>query len=342
MKKTTAILLHLIFWTYKLGFSTFMELLYKPETAVNIKEFFSLFAVSGYIYQISTFYINYFIIMPLFFRKGKNLQLIFSWILLIAYFIGMRYLIEEVLYLKWFGVHNYFEGTSISYYIVDNLYYAASIIFPSVILYIILHWMKVEKQQLTLKESAVNAEVNFLKSQVNPHFVFNTLNNIYSLVYHKSDKALPAIERLSELMRYMTSETSASKISLAKEIKYIDSFLELESLRVNGEANVKFTVKGETDGVMIAPLLLIPFIENGFKHGVVTDTTSPFIIELEVKNNKLILYTNNKINKSQKDSSSGIGLQNVQRRLDLIYPENYNLKTSKEGEHYICNLSINL
>ena len=342
MKKTTGILLHLIFWTYKLGFSTFMELLYKPETAVNIKEFFSLFAVSGYIYQISTFYINYFIIMPLFFRKGKNLQLILSWILLIAYFIGMRYLIEEVLYLKWFGVHNYFEGTTISYYIVDNLYYAASIIFPSVILYIILHWMKVEKQQFALKENAVNAEVNFLKSQVNPHFVFNTLNNIYSLVYHKSDKALPAIERLSELMRYMTNETSASKISLTKEIKYIDSFLELESLRVNGEANVKFSVTGITDGVMIAPLLLIPFIENGFKHGVVTDVNAPFIIQLEVKSNKLSLYTNNKINKSQKDSSSGIGLQNVQRRLDLIYPENYNLKTSKEGEHYICNLSINL
>ncbi len=342
MKKTTGILLHVIFWTYNLGVGTFMELLYKPETAVNIKDFFSLFAVSGYIYQISTFYINYFIIMPLFFKKGKNLRLILSWILLIAYFIGLRYLIEEVLYLKWFGARNYFEGTPISYYIVDNLYYAASIIFPSVILYIIIHWMKVEKQQFALKETAVNAEVNFLKSQVNPHFVFNTLNNIYSLVYHKSDKALPAIERLSELMRYMTSETSASKISLTKEIKYIDSFLELESLRVNGEANVKFTVMGETDGVMIAPLLLIPFIENGFKHGVVTDANAPFIIQLEVKNITLNLYTNNKINKSQKDSSSGIGLQNVQRRLDLIYPENYNLKTSKEGEHYICNLSINL
>lgn len=342
MKKITAILLHVMFWAYKFGFSTFMEQLYKPGSDINGEEFFSLFAVSGYIYNLSTFYINYLIIMPLFFQKGKNFQLIISWLLLFAYFIGLRYFIEEYLYLKWFGVHNYFDGTSTFYYIIDNLYYAGSIIVPSIIIYIIVHWMKVEKQQLALKESAVKAEVNFLKSQVNPHFVFNTLNNIYSLVYHKSEKALPAIERLSVLMRYMTSETSANKISLDKEIKYIESFLELESLRVNGEANVQFKVIGASAGVMIAPLLLIPFIENGFKHGVVTDEDSPFIIELEVKNNTLHLFTKNKINKWQKDSSSGVGLQNVLRRLQLIYPENYQLKTGVEGDEYICNLSINL
>ena len=148
--------------------------------------------------------------------------------------------------------------------------------------------------------------------------------------------------RLSELMRYMTSETSADKIALHKEVKYIESFLELESLRVNGEANVQFKVAGNTDGVMIAPLLLIPFIENGFKHGVVTDAAAAFVILLDVKDKTLHLYTNNKINKAQKDSSSGIGLQNVQRRLELIYPGDYQLKTGQEGDHYICNLSINL
>lgn len=342
MKKITAILLHLMFWAYKFGWGAIMQQAYTPGSALHIKDFFSTFEVSGFIYQLSTFYINYFIIMPLFFKKGKNLQLIISWILLFAYFICLRYFIEEYLYLKLFGIHNYSAGTTTWFYIIDNIYFGGSIIIPSIVIYIIVHWMKVEKQQLVLKETASNAEVNFLKSQVNPHFVFNTLNNIYSLVYHKSEKALPAIMRLSELMRYMTNETAASKISLDKEIKYIDSFLELESLRVNGDAHVEFKVSGETAAVMIAPLLLIPFVENGFKHGVVTDATSPFVIELSVKSNILHLHTSNKINQSQKDSGSGIGLQNVQRRLQLIYPGKYELKTGKEGDHYICNLSINL
>jgi two-component system LytT family sensor kinase len=246
------------------------------------------------------------------------------------------------LYLKWYGFHNYYDGVTSGYYIADNIYYAGSIIIPSIVIYIIVHWMKVEKEQLVLKETVLNAEVNFLKSQVNPHFVFNTLNNIYSLVYHKSEKALPAIMRLSELMRYMTTETAVDRIYLDKEIKYIDNFLELESLRVNGEAHVEFKVTGETSAVMITPLLLIPFVENGFKHGIVTDANSPFIIELTVKDNLLHLHTSNKINQSQKDSSSGIGLQNVKRRLQLIYPGKYELKNGKEGDHYICNLSINL
>jgi two-component system LytT family sensor kinase len=153
---------------------------------------------------------------------------------------------------------------------------------------------------------------------------------------------LPAIMRLSELMRYMTTETAVDRIYLDKEIKYIDNFLELESLRVNGEAHVEFKVTGETSAVMITPLLLIPFVENGFKHGIVTDANSPFIIELTVKDNLLHLHTSNKINQSQKDSSSGIGLQNVKRRLQLIYPVKYELKNGKEWYHYICNLSINL
>jgi two-component system LytT family sensor kinase len=340
MKKITAIFLHLIFWTYKFGWVSIMKKVYTPHAVLN--DFFSSFAVSEYIYLLTTFYINYFIIMPLFFKKGQNLQLIISWILLIAYFISLRYFIEEYLYLKWYGFHNYYDGVTSGYYIADNIYYAGSIIIPSIVIYIIVHWMKVEKEQLVLKETVLNAEVNFLKSQVNPHFVFNTLNNIYSLVYHKSEKALPAIMRLSELMRYMTTETAVDRIYLDKEIKYIDNFLELESLRVNGEAHVEFKVTGETSAVMITPLLLIPFVENGFKHGIVTDANSPFIIELTVKDNLLHLHTSNKINQSQKDSSSGIGLQNVKRRLQLIYPGKYELKNGKEGDHYICNLSINL
>jgi two-component system LytT family sensor kinase len=342
MRKAHAVILHLIFWAYKLGWGTLMETFYKPGFSINFKEYFLPYNISTYIYQFSTFYINYFLIMPLFFARRKYIRLTLSWVCLFAYFIGIRYFIEEYLYFKWFGTHNYFEGTTGIFYIVDNLYFAGSIIIPSIAIYIVVHWMKVEKQQLQLKEVAAATEVNFLKSQVNPHFMYNTLNNIYSLVYHQSEKALPAIMRLSELMRYMTRDSTVDKIALLKELKYIESFLELESLRVAGEAQVSFTTSGATDADMIAPLLLIPFVENGFKHGIVTQAENPFIIELHVHNKELKLFTSNKINHAQKDHSSGIGLQNVKRRLDLIYPGQYHLETGKQGDNYICNLTIKL
>lgn len=342
MKKFHALILNLLFWIYKLGWGTVMQQLYKPGEAIDWSDYFSKFQCSAYFYQFTTFYLNYFLIMPLFFKKKKHVQLIISWILLFAYFISIRYFIEEYLYLKWFGVHNYFEGTTIAFYIVDNLYFGGSIIVPSIVIYIIVHWMQVERQQVLLKESAAVAEVNFLKSQVNPHFMYNTLNNIYSLVYHKSDKALPAIMRLSELMRYMTRDIDVDKVQINKEISYIESFLELESLRVAGEAYVEFKVSGQTDGVFIAPLMLIPFVENGFKHGVVTQKEHPFIITLSIQNNVLNLFTSNSINKSQKDQHGGVGLQNVKRRLALIYPNNYSLEAGKQGDNYICNLTINL
>jgi hypothetical protein len=342
MKKIHALALHLLFWIYKLGWGTLMEQFYKPDEAIHLSDYFSKFQCSAYFYQFTTFYLNYFLIMPLFFKKKKNVQLIIAWILLFAYFILIRYFIEEYLYFKWFGIHNYFAGTTALFYVVDNLYFAGSIIVPSIVIYIIVHWMQVEKQQVLLKESAAVAEVNFLKSQVNPHFVYNTLNNIYSLVYHKSDKALPAIMRLSELMRYMTRDIDVDKVQINKEINYIESFLELESLRVAGDAYVEFKIDGQRDGILIAPLMLIPFVENGFKHGVITQKEHPFIIELSVHNNVLRLFTSNKINQSQKDQHSGVGLQNVKRRLELIYPNNYSLDAGKQGDNYICNLTINL
>ena len=342
MKKGYAIALHLLFWVYKFGWYFVTLPLRNPNATVALSSFVEPLDLSFDFISIIAFYLNYFIVMPRFFNKKKNVQLAIGWLLVFAWFIGMRYLIEEVLYLKWFGIHNYSEGTTIGYYIGDNLYFAGSYIIPSIVLWIIIHWMKTEKEKLALKEAASISEVNFLKSQVNPHFLFNTLNNIYSLVYHQSEKALPAIMRLSELMRYMTRESSVAEIQLEKEIQYIESFIELESLRVAGDAYVQLQVSGATEGVKVAPLLLIPFVENGFKHGVITNSEMPFTISLSVQNKVLQLRTANTINTSQKDRSGGVGLQNVRRRLELIYPGKHQLITERKGDSYICELIVEL
>ena len=342
MKKGRIILLHFLFWFYEFFWGLITLPLRKPGVAVNWSQFYDLFTITGYFLLPTTFYLNYSLVMPRFFARKKYGPLAVSWLLLYAWYIGMRYLIEEVLYLKWFGIHNYWEGTTAGYYIADNIFYASSIIVPSIMIWTIIHWTQMEKEKLELKTAAGTAEINFLKSQVNPHFLFNTLNNIYSLVYHQSEKALPAIMRLSELMRYMTRESSADEIQLTKEIQYIESFIELESLRVAGDAYVQLTVSGNTESVKVAPLLLIPFVENGFKHGVVTNSEVPFVITLSVNNKVLHLRTANKINASQKDRSGGVGLQNVRRRLELIYPGKHQLTTERKGDSYVCELMVEL
>lgn len=342
MKKKYAIALHLAFWGYKFCWGILTMPFSHPGVSIVWADLLSPFNISFYFLALTTFYLNYSMVMPRFFAKKKYRSLIISWLFLFAWFIGMRYAVEEILYLKWLGIHNYFEGTSIGYYTVDNVFFASSVIVPSIMLWTIIHWMRSEKEKLQLQAAVGAAEINFLKSQVNPHFLFNTLNNIYSLVYHHSDKALPAIMRLSELMRYMTRESSVDEILLEKEIKYIESFIELESLRVVGDAYVQLTVNGDTDGVKIAPLMLIPFVENGFKHGVVTNSEMPFMINLSVSNKVLQLRTANQINASQKDRSGGVGLQNLRRRLELIYPNKHQLITERKEDHYICELTIEL
>jgi LytS/YehU family sensor histidine kinase len=212
----------------------------------------------------------------------------------------------------------------------------------SFFLWLINDLIKTQKENTILQEEKRNAEVSFLRSQINPHFIFNTMNNIYSLVYHQSEKALPAIEKLSGIMRYVMKDNDGEKIELTKEIDYLKDFIELQSLRSVGEANVKFDIEGNTEGKMIAPLLLVPFVENGFKHGVVNDDENPFLINLIIEKNKLFFQCSNKIAVGRKDESSGIGLQNVKRRLELLYADQYHLNIDHSEKYYTITLNIEL
>lgn len=342
MKKIYQVLLHVVYWFYTFGWQIITSRWYQPNAKINWGKYFEPFSMSTYALAITTFYLNYFIILPAFLKPRKYGALWLSWIGLYAYFIGARYLVEEVLYFKWFGVHNYHGNVTADYYIIDNLYFGGVYIVMSIVIWSVIHFAKNEKEKNQLAEERNAAEISFLKSQVNPHFLFNTLNNIYSLVYHRSDKALPAIVTLSELMRYMTNESAMPQISISKEITYIRSFIELESLRTTQQAAVTFDVSIEDEAQMIAPLLLIPFVENGFKHGVITDPAHPFTIDLAVRNSRLTLVTRNLISQHQKDHSGGIGMTNVRRRLALLYPGHHTLDIREDNGYYICELFIKL
>lgn len=337
MKRTRIILVHVSCWL--------LVLIYRYGAyLLKINSFYdAAFDVSMTILQLVEFYICFLWVYPRFLKQGKTLQLIGGILLSMAAFIGGRYLIEEVIYLHLFGFHNYADGVTFSYYILDNIYYSISYVFIALGIYSVQENYKAQLTQRKLKDEVVRAELAFLKSQINPHFLYNSLNYVYSLAIPVSEKLADAILRLSDLMRYTLNDSADGKVKLSKEVEYLESYIALFKMRFEPRFYVDFKTEGLDDEQKIASLMLIPFVENAFKHGVVNDEKHPVRISLKVLPNKrLVFEVSNKINHSQKDHSSGVGLVNVYRRLDLIYPNQYELLVSNNGNTYKSTLIVNL
>lgn len=209
-------------------------------------------------------------------------------------------------------------------------------------------WYNQEQQSQELAKEKLSAELNYLKGQVHPHFLFNTLNNLYSLTLHKSDTAPKVVLKLSELMSYMLYDSQTDSVSLDKEITHIKNYIELEKLRYGKRLDVSINISGETTGKRIAPLLLIPFVENAFKHGVSNETDNAWVtIDIKQKENLLSVKVDNSKSEliekpDHTDYKNGIGLQNVKKRLELLYPGNYDLQIEKETDRHLVDLKINL
>lgn len=210
---------------------------------------------------------------------------------------------------------------------------------------LLLLWFQQEKIRKELENQKLQAELSFLKMQVNPHFLFNALNNIYSLaVMEKSKKTGDSIMKLSDLMRYVLyeKEDDQNKVSLNKEIRHINSYIDLEKLRHPGDIYINFSIEGETDDKRIAPLLLFPLIENACKHGILTESDKPVNIQIKITDHKLDFSIENYTNSYLKDKVGGIGIPNVQKRLDLLYGNSYTLDIKNSNEKFLVNLHLPL
>lgn len=217
----------------------------------------------------------------------------------------------------------------------------------STILKIIKEWIVQQQTQRDLERRNLQSELSFLKSQINPHFLFNTLNSIYALSLKRSENAPNIVLRLSEMMRYMLYECNEKKVPLTREIHYIQNYLELERVRYGNKARIEFDFMVEnTDQYQIAPLLFIPFLENSFKHGLShhIDGTGFVEILLQVNGNTLdFTIQNSKTDlKAERYFQGGIGLKNVNRRLELLYPNKYELEATDSEDVYIVNLTLEL
>jgi LytS/YehU family sensor histidine kinase len=208
---------------------------------------------------------------------------------------------------------------------------------------ITMEWFKNERQKKEMEAEKLASELAFLKSQVNPHFLFNILNNICSLARKKSDETENAIIKLSQIMRYMLQDSKDEKVSLEKEIEYLQSYIELQRLRLPEAVRIDFSTVGRPELLSIEPLLLIPFVENAFKHGVSYQDVSEISIRMICRAQALSFVVENHIAKQRGDTTeqgSGIGLKNVMRRLELLYPGKHQLKIRDDGIQYNVELDI--
>ena len=225
-----------------------------------------------------------------------------------------------------------------------NIYIAA---FAIAVAKLIRQRFSEQKRLRSLEKAQVEAELKFLRAQVHPHFLFNTLNNLYALTLDKSENASEVVLKLSDLLNYMLYECNESTILLSKEITLIENFLALERIRYGDSLEVRFRVEGETAGKKIAPMLLLPFVENAFKHGVSKlSKDAEVLIRLEVDASKLHFEVINSkpllLEKDEAGYTEGIGLKNVKRRLELIYPDGHNFDIIEKDEEFRIELNLDL
>ena len=196
-----------------------------------------------------------------------------------------------------------------------------------------------------LKQAKLESDLKFLKAQVQPHFFFNTLNNIYSLAQQQSGDTAPMIAKLADAMRYVIYESANRKVTLKNEIEFLKNYVSIERMRYDSRITVNFDAQGIKDEVMIEPLLLLPVIENVFKHGVSNEMSSGFVeITIMLNENQLTLQTKNSVPvfKGKSVNDAGIGMKNARERLALLYPGRHSLVVNEEQGTYEVILTINL
>lgn len=279
-------------------------------------------------------------VVPKFFDGDKIYKSVIVFFLSASCFVGVRYCMEEWFLPTFFGIRNYAKETQFIFYYFDNIFYSSTTIFISTTFWFFRYFIKTEVEKTELVKAKKNAELQALKTQINPHFIFNCLNNIYSLVYQKSDKALPAIEELSQLLRYSTKDLEKDMISLDKEIGYIDSLTALEKLRIKNPELLMIEKNINHPKLNISPMILVPFIENAFKHGDFRD--KGFEMKISDDNQILHFYLLNYKKERMKDSLSGIGIENVKKRLEILYPKKYELNIKNSETEFIVDLKIDL
>ena len=335
------ILIHIFIWAFLFCIILWSEYLDKSEKIEPSTLFKYLDAFIGYIF---TCYFNLYFLIPLFFKKKKYVSYVLMLILCVLCVSFINYVIHHILVTSDFVLR--FENKPIQYiiHIASGNFF---IILASLFFYFVNE--SIELQEIKLKYNETNkekaiAELNTLKAQINPHFLFNSLNNIYSLSLEKSEKSPETILKLSDLLSYVLYDCKAEKVFIEKEIEFIQNYLDLEKQRFGDQLSIDFRVSNQAKEIQIAPLLFIPLIENAFKHGGNRGNHQTVVkINFYITNQDITFSiwntTDNQTDKND-DKLGGIGIENVRKRLDLLYPSNYSFEIESCENEFKVNLKI--
>lgn len=289
-------------------------------------------------------YFNIYVLFPKFLKRKEYLNYTLSIMLSVSLACFMLVIIylsvntisleskESVWSWKFFGSN----AISISYTVAITMS-----------LKMVKQWYEREKMTRNLEKINTETELKYLKSQINPHFLFNSLNSIYALTLKKSDMAPELVLKLSEILRYVLYEAREKYVDLEKEVNYVQSYLDLEKMRHGDRLKVTFEQTGELKGKQIAPMLFLTFIENSFKHGIHSRAGEGFVeVVISVTDHHLHFEIRNskpgRANRPINGAAGGIGLENVRKRLELLYPERYELEVAESTDNYVVRLDMNL
>jgi two-component system, LytTR family, sensor kinase len=351
-------IVHLISWgCYLTLLTVFFTSMFKFEFA-----FYRAFQMV--ILHAILFYFNTLVLMPLLVEKRKYILYFSSIVVLVIVAVGTLFLLNS--YVKPFGdivpqvkglqqdiKHDLMgrlgekgqvSSILLTRSVLRNFSSTIAIILFSIVYRMFFQKITEEKREAALRNEHLLSEMKFLKSQINPHFLFNAINNIYTLVYLKQDRAPTMLIKLSEMLRYMLYECNEELVPLEKEISYIKNYIELQQLKTEQHQSIVTNFNEADNASLIPPLLLIPLIENSFKHSRVEDTKTGWVVMHLTSSDKQIHF---KISNScpsmpmAKDETGGIGLENVRKRLELLYPDKYELTIDETQQEFSVILNIN-
>ncbi|MCB4809005.1 histidine kinase [Tamlana sp. 62-3] len=287
------------------------------------------------------FYINYFVLIDRFLFKKETVLFVLINILMIAIFVTLKEQIETAFFTDILRNKNGNAPPLKMVIYVQMLSFLAPLLF-SIAIKTTKRWVKTEAERKEAANFKLQSELQHLHYQLQPHFFFNSLNNIYALVDISPAEAKSSIHSLSKLMRYMLYETNVDKVLLSKEIEFLQKYIELMKLRLSDKTKVNYAFPSAETGIKIAPLLFISLIENAFKHGVSASNLSHINIEMICENTAVIFkINNNNYPKQTSDKSgSGIGLQNLEKRLQLLYPNKFEFNNTLENNIFSVTLKI--
>ncbi|APY09781.1 histidine kinase [Seonamhaeicola sp. S2-3] len=308
----------------------------------NINRVIAHFWIPVLFYAV-IFYTNYFVLIDKYLFKKETLLFILINALIIAVCITAKEQIEGNVFADLSIPKNSDgNGPPLKMMIYVQMFsYLAPLLF-SIAVKTTKRWVKAETERKEAANFKLQSELQHLHYQLQPHFFFNSLNNIYAMVDISPEKAKTSIHSLSKLMRYMLYETNVEEVSLTKEIEFMSKYIELMKLRVSEKTIVNYSFPKDGSSIKIAPLLFISLIENAFKHGVSASQDSTIDITMTLEDNKVMFITkNNNFPKNTQDKSgSGIGLQNLEKRLQLLYAGKYKFNTKVENEYFNVNLEL--